>query len=218
MKAILLTGLLFLTAIHAAIPNELDAAETSALLRKLTDARAGKGLTARFEEKKILPMMTEPIFEHGTIAFEPPGKFLRRTQDGNLAVSNGTTLWMYYPAFSQVEQYPLDKGGGPGALFSMLTQIFELKDVERQFRATATRTPDGYQLHLLPRSGSLRKMIGEVTLELDRSLRLRSTKLVGSAGDRIETSYSDEKVVPAGSTDFEFTPAPGATVVKPLGR
>jgi len=218
MKSLLLAGVLALTALELASASELGATETSALLKQLADARSGQALTVRFEEKKVLPMMSEPIFEQGTMAFEPPGKFLRRTSDGNLAVSNGETLWMYYPAFAQAERYPLDQGGGPGALFSMLTQIFELRDLEKQFRVVAERIPDGFQLRLTPRSGALRRMVSDMTIELDESLRLKSSQMRGSEGDRIETSYFEEKIFSPGSTDFEFSPPPNTTVVSPMGR
>jgi len=41
--------------------------------------------------------------------------------------------------------------------------------------------------------------------------------MLGKDGDRVETTYSNEKILPLGSVDFSFTPPASATVVAPLG-
>jgi len=203
------------------VPNAraqtLGSEETSDLLAQLAALRAGRTVTAQFTEKRILPMMTEPILESGTIAFEPPSKFLRRTSEGNLAVSDGATLWMYYPSFNQVEIYPLDNPRGPGPLFSLLTKLFQLRDVTENFHVTAEKTPDGHQLTLVPKSGSLKKMIGVIHMTIDENLRLIASTMRTAANDRTETSYASEKFLVPGSVDFKFNPPANANTVKPLG-
>lgn len=196
--------------------GDLGEAETAALLARIAESRSGKAMTATFDETKTLPMMREPIRERGTISFEPPAKFLRRTDDGNLAVSDGKTLWMYYPAFQQAEKYPLNSQG-PGALFSMLTKVFQLDDLPKHFRVAASINDNGFRLVLVPKAGAMRRMIGEIALDLDAALHLRASRIVGNEGDRMEATYSAEKIVPRGATDFEFAPPPGTNVVSPLG-
>lgn len=196
----------------------LGNAETSDLLARLAALREGRTVTAQFTEKKILPMMTDPILESGTIAFEPPSKFLRRTSDGNLAVSDGATLWMFYPGFNQVEIYPLDNPRGPGPLFSLLTKLFQLRDIAENFHVTAEKTPDGHLLTLVPKSGSLKKMIGVIHMTIDGNLRLKASTMETAPDDRTETSYTSEKFLTPGSIDFKFNPPADANIVKPLSR
>lgn len=192
----------------------LNDSETDALVAKLAASRAGRMVQADFVETKILPMWKEPVVESGTIAFEPPDHFLRKTK--NLIVSDGKTLWMYYPEFQQVEKYPLE-GHGPGQLFAALGQAFRFENLGSLFRISATRLDDGFRLDLTPRSGPMRRMLRSLVLDLDSSLRLRSSTMSGKDGDRIETRYSNEKLLPPGSVDFSFKPPASATVVAPLG-
>lgn len=209
MKPILL--FLFLMPL-AALAQPMSEPETAALIARVAAARAGRTVQADFVETKTLPMWKNPVVESGTIAFEPPSRFLRKTE--NLIVSDGTTLWMYYPAFQQAEKYPLD-GRGPGQIFAALGQALRFEDLDGLFRVSATRLPDGFRIDLLPRAGMLRRMVRSLSIELDSSLALRSSALTGKDGDLAETTYSNEKLLPAGSVRFTFEPPASATVVAP---
>jgi outer membrane lipoprotein-sorting protein len=211
MKSALAAILVFSTSAFCQRFNEADSA---ALLSRIAGSRAGQAVQAEFVEKRILPMWNEPVVEKGTIAFEPPDRFLRKTK--TLTLCDGKFLWMYYPEFRQVEKYPLG-GGGPGQLFAALGQALQFRKIAENFKVTATGLDNGFRLDLSPRSGPLRRMLQTITLELDSSLRLRSSIMVGKEGDRIETTYSNEKILPVGSIDFSFTPPASATVVSPLG-
>ncbi|MFZ4774074.1 MAG: LolA family protein [Terrimicrobiaceae bacterium] len=212
MKSHFVALLLFSSTAFA---QQLTEAETDALLARISASRSGHAIQADFVEKRTLPMWSEPVVETGKIAFEPPDHFLRQTK--NLTLSDGKTLWMYYPEFQQVEKYPLTGNGGPGQLFSALSQILQFHNLTGIFKISAARLNEGYQLILTPRSGPLRRMLQSMTLELDSSLKLRSSLMIGKEGDRIETTYSGEKTLPSGSINFSFTPPAAATVVAPLG-
>ncbi|TSA37761.1 MAG: outer membrane lipoprotein carrier protein LolA [Verrucomicrobiaceae bacterium] len=208
-------SLLFLLLLPACSFGQLlNDSETTALVTKLAASRAGRMVQADFIETKTLPMWKDPVVESGTIAFEPPDHFFRKTD--NLIISDGRTLWMYYPEFHQVEKYPL-AGHGPGQLFAALGQAFRFENLDTLFRISATRLEDGFRLDLTPRSGPMRRMLRSLILDLDSSLRLRSSTMVGKDGDRIETKYSNEKLLSPGSIDFSFKPPASATVVAPLG-
>jgi len=211
MKPVLAAILIFSTN---AFCQPLGEADTAALLSRLADSRSGHAIQAEFVEKRTLPMWNEPVVEKGTIAFEPPERFLRKTI--NLTVCDGKFLWMYYPEFQQVEKYPL-AGHGPGQLFAALGQALQFRKISENFKVVATRLDSGFRLELTPRSGPLRRMLQSITLELDGSLKLRSSTMVGKEGDRMETTYTNEKILPLGSIDFSFTPPASATVVAPLG-
>lgn len=195
--------------------QQLSETDTAALLSKISESRSGHAVEADFVEKRTLPMWKEPVVENGTIAFEPPDHFLRKTR--NLTICDGKTLWMYYPEFQQVEKYPLAGGNGPGQLFAALGQVLQFRNVSDIFKVSAARVDNGIRLDLIPRSGPLRRMLQSMTLELDSTLKLRSSLMVGKEGDRMETTYSNEKILPIGTLDFTFTPPPSATVVAPLG-
>lgn len=199
----------------AAFARPLSDVETESLLSRISASRAGQAIEADFVEKRTLPLWSEPVVESGRIAFEPPDHFLRKTK--SLTVSDGRTLWMYYPEFQQVEKYPLSGGGGPGPLFAALGQVFQFRGIADVFKVSAIQREEGFRLILTPRSGPLRRMIQSMTLDLDSSLQLRSSLMIGKEGDRIETTYSGEKILPPGSIDFTFTPPASATVVAPLG-
>lgn len=212
MKSLLVLSLVFCST---AFCQQLDEQETVNLLTRIANSRAGHAVQADFVEKRTLPLWKEPVVEEGIIAFEPPENFLRKTK--NLTVCDGRTLWMFYPEFQQVEKYPLTGSGGPGQLFSALGRALQFQDIPRIFKVSATRLNDGFRLDLTPRSGPLRRILDSMTLELDNDLKLRFSLLVGSDGDRMETRYFHEKVLPLGSIDFSFTPPSSATVVAPLG-
>jgi outer membrane lipoprotein-sorting protein len=211
-------SLVFAIALLAVVPlaeaQRMPEAETSALIAKVAASRAGRVLEADFVETKTLPMWKAPVVESGTIAFEPPDRFLRRTK--NLIVSDGKTLWMYYPEFAQAEKYPLD-ARGPGQLFAALGQALRFENLGGIFHVSATRLDDGFRLDLVPRAGAMRRMLRTLTIELDRSLKLRSSAMTGNGGDKIETRYSNEKFLAPGSVDFSFRPPASASVVSPLG-
>lgn len=204
-----------LASVGMAAGQTLDGPATSELLERIANQRQGRTVQVDFEERKTLPMMREPVVERGTLAFEAPDKFLRRTDGGRIAVSDGRDLWMYYPEFAQAERYRLSGGAGPGELLVALGRIFQLHDVRSSFRVTAEELPDGWRLILRPRSSAIRRFVREARLELDRRLALRSSWVESPGGERTEAAYSNERFT--GGVDFRFEPPPGTTVVAPGG-
>lgn len=214
MKSILL---FLIACADFATAAPLDQPALDALLAQIAARRAGKAVEADFVESKTLPMMREPVVERGTIAFEPPDKFLRRTENGTISVSDGRVLWLYYPTFQQAEKYPLGTPHGPGEFFRLLAATVRLDDLAKEFRVAGETTPDGHLLTLIPRSAGIRRMLQSIVLELDPSLRLRRSVITSKEGDRTETTYSNERTMPAGRAVFQFEPPKGTTVVAPLG-
>ena len=123
-----------------AFGQQLSEADTNSLISRIADSRAGHAVQADFIEKRSLPMWKEPVEEKGTIAFEPPERFLRKTK--NLTVCDGQFLWMYYPEFQQVEKYPLSNGG-PGHIFAALGQALQFRKLAENFKIVATRLENG---------------------------------------------------------------------------
>lgn len=205
---------LFLCASAAFASDDL----ASDLLQRISARRAGKSITANFTERRYLPMLKEPVTEKGTLAFEPPDKFLRRTNDGNLSLSDGTYLWMYYPEFGRAEKYPLTRKSGPAILFAALSAVIQLHDIERQFRATAIAETSGYTLTLTPKQNDLRRHLREARIRLDSDLRVVSSTILSTQGDRIESTYTNENILKVGTLRFRFECPPSTEIIAPLGE
>lgn len=203
-----------MSVIHA---QKLDEKDALALLDRLEKSRSGGVVQADFREKKFLPMMREPVIEAGKIAFEQPDKLLRKVDNGNLAVSDGETLWMYYPQFQQAEKYSVSGKHGLGKFFTALTKIFQLQNLKKYFRVEAFLAANGFRLELSPQEGALRKILRHASVDLGEDLRLQSSVITGSEGDRMETTYSNEKVLPHGAVEFSFAPPKGVNVATPGG-
>lgn len=211
------------SALFLALAATLDAAplagpDAAALLGRFEEARSGKAIATRFTERRTLPLLDEPVVEKGRLIFEAPDKFRRVTDDGNEIISDGRTLWLHYPAFSQVERYPFESPNGPGPAIRALTQALQGRGIEETFRASVERTGGVYVATLEPRSAGLRRFVSRIVLVIDPSLRLVSSRLEGREGEIIETTYEAETLTPAGREVFTFTPTPGVRVVGPSGQ
>src|SRR5437870_2053264 len=85
---------------------ELSPPERAALLQQLRELHAKQpSLQADFVEQKITRLLNKPITSEGTVWFQAPDKFRREVRGANpsITVSNGKTLWIYYPNFKQAE-------------------------------------------------------------------------------------------------------------------
>jgi chaperone LolA len=200
---------------------DLPPAETQALMKNLQEHRAKfPALTADFTEEKTTHLLTKPLVSTGTIAFQVPNKF-RREVKGNspsLTVSDGAKLWIYYPAFKEAELYTLGQKQFFDDSIAALTAGLNFQNVEKFYTYTASREEEGYRLVLTPRSGGLRKMVKELTVFVDGEYRIARTEATLPKGDRVVTTYKNQKPTPVPASTFEFTPPADANVTQPLGK
>ena len=216
--------LVFLALTSAVRCDQLSPADLKALLGNLRERRAAEpDVQADFHEEKNMRLMNKPIVSSGKVWFEAPNKF-RREVKGNspsVTVSNGRDLWIYYANFKSVEHYTLGKRSPVDAAIAAINTALNLGNGESDFRITGAKMPPpqaGYELELMPRSPSLKRMFQKFDLHLNGDLLAERTEMSQPNGDRIVTTYSNQSRAPIPKSTFEFTPPAGTEVTTPLGR
>jgi len=213
---------MFLVAVLVSIANGGPLSDAD-LKNLLTGIRQNRSNQADFQEQRMIRLMKKPILSSGKVWFQPPNKF-RREVKGNspsLTVSNGRQLWIYYPNFKSAERYPLGKGSPLDSTVAAINSSLNLEDVENTFQIKATRSEPpqtGYELALLPRSASMKRVFQKLDLRINDQLRVERTDMLLPNGDRIVTTYSNQTRGPVPASIFEFKPPVGTEVSTPLGQ
>jgi outer membrane lipoprotein-sorting protein len=185
----------------------------------LTAIRQNRTTQAHFQEERVIRLMQNPVLSSGTVWFQPPNKF-RREVKGNspsVSVSDGRDLWIYYPNFKSAERYPLGKGSPLDATVAAINSALNLENIETSFNITATKTENGYELQLLPRSYVMKRAFQRLDLRINEKFRVERTDMLLPNGDRIVTTYSNQTRAPIPVSTFEFKPPAGTEVTTPLG-
>src|SRR5207248_3971569 len=186
----------------------------------LAGIRANRSKQADFQEERAIRLMKKPIVSSGRISFQPPNKF-RREVKGNspsLTVSDGSQLWIYYPNFKSAERYPLGKGSPLDSTVAAINSALNLENIENTFKINATKTDKGYELALLPRTASMKRVFQKLDLHINENLRVDRTDMLLPNGDRIVTMYSNQTRAPVAASTFEFKSPAGTEVSTPLGQ
>src|SRR5437667_8271918 len=195
----------------------LPAAELKNLLMAI---RQNRTTQADFQEERVIRLMQKPVLSSGTVWFQAPNKF-RREVKGNspsVSVSDGHDLWIYYPNFKSAERYPLGKGSPLDATVTAINSALNLENIENTFQITAIKSDKGYELTLLPRTGSMKRVFQKLDLHINENLRVERTDMLLPNGDRIVTTYSNQTRAPVPASSFDFKPPSGTEVTTPLGR
>src|SRR5213596_416399 len=182
--------------------------------------RQNRSTQADFQEQRVIRLMKKPILSSGTIWFQPPNKF-RREVKGNspsVTVSDGRQLWIYYPNFKSAERYPLGKGSPLDSTVTAINSALNLENIENTFQINATKNDKGYELTLLPRTASMKRVFQKLDLHINDNLRVDRTDMLLPNGDRIVTAYSNQTRATVPASTFEFTPPAGTEVSAPLGQ
>jgi outer membrane lipoprotein carrier protein len=213
--------LTFLSLTSFASADALSPLELKDLLAKIRERRAtSPHVQADFVEEKAIDLMNKPIVSAGKVWFQAPNKF-RREVKGNspsVTVSDGQQLWIYYPNFKSAEHYSLGKRSPVDAVIAALNTALNLENVENTFQITGAKIDNGYELQLLPRAPSMKRMFKQFALKLNGDLLAERTEMLQPNGDRIITTYSNQSRAGSPASTFEFTPPSGTDVTTPLGR
>ena len=215
MRALYAIPVVTLTFIAGAAP--LSEAELKNLLGAI---RQNRTTQADFQEERVIRLMKKPVLSSGTVSFQPPNKF-RREVKGNspsVTVSNGRELWIYYPNFKSAERYPLGKGSPLDATVAAINSALNLENIETSFNVAATKSENGHELQLLPRTAAMKRVFQKLDLRISEKFRVERTDMLLPNGDRIVTTYSNQTRAPIPPSTFEFKPPPGTEVTTPLGR
>jgi outer membrane lipoprotein carrier protein len=216
--AILLT-LLFLPAGLQADP--LSPPDLKALLGRIREKRnAAPDVQADFHEEKVIRLMNKPISSSGKVWFEVPNKFRREVKgtSPSIMVSDGQQLWIYYPNFKSAERYSLGKHSPVDAAIAAINTALNLENVETAFHITGSKSSGGYDLDLLPRNPSMKRLFQDFHLHINSDLLAERTEMLQPNGDRIVTTYTNQTRAAIPASTFEFTPPPGTDIATPLGK
>jgi len=186
----------------------------------LASIRQNRSTQADFQEQRVIRLMKNPVISAGTVWFQTPNKF-RREVKGNspsITVSNGRDLWIYYPNFKSAERYPLGKGSPLDATVAAINSALNLEDIESSFNVTATKSDNGNELQLLPRTAAMKRVFQKLDLRINGEFRVERTDMLLPNGDRIVTTYSNQKRAGIPASTFEFKPPAGTEVTTPLGQ
>jgi outer membrane lipoprotein-sorting protein len=186
----------------------------------LAGLRRNRTTQADFQEQRVIRLMKKPILSLGTVWFQPPNTFRREVKGSSpsVTVSDGRQLWIYYPNFKSAERYPLGKGLPLDSTVAAINSALNLENIENTFQITATKSDKGYELTLLPRTGSMKRAFQKLDLQINENLRVERTDMLLPNGDRIVTAYSNQTRAPIPPSTFEFKPPPGTEVSTPLGQ
>jgi len=216
---IALLSLLVATCAVAAEP--LAPADVKSLLERIRAKRVeAPQVQADFEEEKTVHLMNKPISSSGKVWFAKPNKF-RREVKGNspsITVSDGRNLWIYYPNFKSAERYPLGKGSPLDATVAAINSALNLENIETSFNISATKSDNGHELALLPRTAAMKRVFQKLDLRINDRFRVERTDMLLPNGDRIVTTYSNQTRAPISPSTFEFKPPTGTEVTTPLGQ
>ena len=216
-----LLALAFLAILTAARAADLPPGETQTLMKNLQEHRTKfPSLTADFTEEKTTHLLTKPLVSECTISFQVPNKFRREVKGSSpsLTVSDGAKLWIYYPAFKEAELYTLGQRQFFDDSIAALTAGLNFQHVEQFYTVAATREANGYRLVLTPRSGGLRRMVKELAVSVDADFKILRTEATLPKGDRMVTTYKNQRPAPLPASTFDFTPPADAHVSQPLGK
>src|SRR4029434_8431490 len=150
---------IFLFVALTCIANSAPVSETD-LKDLLAKIRQNRITQADFQEHKVIHLMKNPILTSGKVWFQPPNKF-RREVTGNspsLTVSDGRQLWIYYPNFKSAERYPLGKRSPLDSTVAAINSALNLENIENTFQITAAKIDNGYELTLVPRTASMKRV------------------------------------------------------------
>lgn len=199
----------------------LAPADVKALLARVREHRAASpNMQADFEEQRRIHLLDEPITSSGKVWFQAPNKFRleRKGNSPSVTVSDGQTMWIYYPKFKSAERYSLGKRSPLDAAIAAITTALNLQDVESSFHIAGNKVPNGYDLELTPRNPSMKRIFQKLDLHLNNDLFAQRTEMIQPNGDRIITAYTNPAHAALPESIFEFTPPPGTDISTPLGK
>jgi len=205
----------------ALIPAAKAAPLSETELKNLLAAiRQNRSTQADFQEQRVIRLMKNPVMSSGTVWFQVPNKF-RREVKGNspsITVSDGRDLWIYYPNFKSAERYPLGKGSPLDATVAAINSALNLENIESSFNVTATKSENGSELQLLPRTAAMKRVFQKLDLRINSEFRVERTDMLLPNGDRIVTTYSNQRRAAIPASTFEFKPPADTEVTTPLGQ
>jgi len=216
-----LLSLLFAALPARAAEDELNPAERASLLQQLRDVHAKQpDFEATFTEERTSHLLNKPVISEGSVYFSVPDKFRRevRTPSPSTTVSDGHTMWIYYPSFNEVEIYTLGQRSFFDESLAALTAGLNFEHIDEYYNFRAYRDAGGFQLDLTPKKPSLRRVVEQIILGLNSDFLPVRTEITLPKGDHLSTEYHNSRRPALPPSLFEFVPPAGAHITRPLGK
>lgn len=152
------------------------------LMGLLAERRSGE---ARFTEQREVATLSAPLVSSGTLSFEAPDRFVRRTlqpRAETMAVQ-GNTLTL--TRGGKTRQFTLDAAPEMVAIVEAVrgTLTGNAESLQKHFRAQVSGRPEQWSLLLLPLEARLAHQVREIRLEGQRA-DLRGVTIEMHDGDR----------------------------------
>lgn len=174
--------------------------------------------SADFEQEYTIKAYNQKKSSSGHVVFAKPGKmdFAYAQPKDNRVVSDGATVRAYEAANKQLWEAPINKAQQPAAL-AFLTGTGRL-DAAFNFQAfdgAVMNFPGGKVLVGTPKTPN--PAYDKVLFYIDgASSQVMRVMIIDGQQNRNRFDFKDPKVnLPVAPNQFNFTPPPGTTVVKP---
>ena len=221
MRIILVSCFSLIALATSAHCQTLSPSEIKKLLARVHEKRlTSPNVQADFQEEKVSHFLNKPLVSTGKVWFQAPNKFRREMKGSSqtVAVSNGHDFWIYFPTSKSTQHFTLGKNSPVDAAITAINTALNLENVESTYEISGAKADHGYELQLLPRAPTAKRIFQRFSLRLSGDLLVQRTEMLKSNGDRIVTTYSNQSRAPITPSTFEFTPPPGNPISSSLGR
>lgn len=219
MTAVLrrLPVLALVAAVGAAIAGPAARAQTPTAsdLAARVQARYNtiRDFTAEFSQRQTSPLLPKPVTERGNVKIKKPGRmhWTYATGDRNQVVSDGTTIYAYFPQDRYVSRSSLPAGDDASTALLFLAGRGNLT---RDFTASLPADQPSGEWRITLRPRTTETDFETLTLEVDRaSLAFRGLVVVDAQGGTSAfrfTNMRENRGIPDG--DFAFSIPRGVEV------
>jgi len=174
-------------------------------------------LSADFTQANFSKGMGASVTTAGRVYFKKPGmmRWEYDNTDGDLLISDGTTIWLFQADLGQVIESSADvTGDGGNPAHNFLTGMGRLRD---DFDISlAGTTPKIYRLELLPKIDH--PSISRITINVDKTtLLIMGTTVLDQFGNKTKVTFSGIEINSGlDPAIFTYTPPEGVIVVRPM--
>ena len=154
-----------------------------------------------------------PATSSGRVSLAKPGK-MRWTYEApepSLVVSDGKTVWIFDPAFGEVQKLPASEGFLTGAAAQFLLGA---GDMRRDFKVAAIScSATAAELELTPRQPATYE---KLVLSVDPSSgNVNKTRIVDLLGNVVEVEFKEQRFnLAPGDSEFSFQVPDGVKVIE----
>src|SRR5207247_10705286 len=99
-----------------------------------------------------------------------------------------------------------------------INSALNVQNSKSTLQITASKIHISYELTLIPRTVSMKRVFQKLDLRINENLQAARTDMLLPNGDRIVTSYSNQTSASVPPSTFEFTPPPDTEITTPLGQ